>query len=383
MEAWLVLEDGTVFHGRSFGAPGEQVGEVVFNTGMTGYQEILTDPSYRGQMVAMTYPHIGNTGINDEDSESAELHLRALIVREVSLRESNWRAHQTLARCLHEHGVMALTDIDTRALTRHLRQFGALRGVVSTVDFDPASLQQKALAAPTTSDQDLVAEVTCAQPYEWTESVSGEWQIANSKMPSAGDGLQSANCNFHVVAYDCGIKRNIMRQLVSAGCRVTVVPARTPAQEALALNPNGVFLANGPGDPEKVPYMVEAVRALLGRVPIFGICLGHQVLGLALGGAKRKLKFGHHGSNHPVKDLRSGQVAITAQNHNFIIDVDSLPGEVEVTHLNLYDGTLEGMKHRSLPVFGVQYHPEAAPGPHDANPLFYEFVDLMRRSRHV
>ncbi len=371
MEAWLVLEDGTAFRGRSFGAPGEQAGEVVFNTGMTGYQEILTDPSYRGQMVAMTYPHIGNTGINDEDGESARLHLRALIVREVSLRESNWRAHQTLARYLHEHGVMALTDVDTRTLTRHLRQFGALRGVVSTVDLDPASLRQKALAAPTTSDQDLVAEVTCARPYQWTEQIDKQWQL---------ETRNSSLTTCHVVAYDCGIKRNIMRQLIDAGCRVTVVPAHTPAQAVLEFDPDGVFLANGPGDPENVPYMIAAVRSLLGRVPIFGICLGHQVLGLALGGTKRKLKFGHHGSNHPVKDLRSGQIAITAQNHNFIIDADSLPAEVEVTHLNLYDGTLEGMRHRSLPAFSVQYHPEAAPGPHDANPLFDEFVGLMRRA---
>ncbi|MBN1937807.1 MAG: glutamine-hydrolyzing carbamoyl-phosphate synthase small subunit, partial [Anaerolineae bacterium] len=272
---------------------------------------------------------------------------------------------------------------DTRALTRHLRQFGALRGVVSTVDLNPASLRQKALAVPTTSEQDLVAEVTCQQPYEWTEMLGEEWQSTNRKRQIANGKSQFAKRALHVVAYDCGIKRNILRQLVGAGCRVTVVPAHTPAQEALALDPDGVFLANGPGDPENVPYMVEAVRSLLGRVPIFGICLGHQVLGLALGGKKHKLKFGHHGSNHPVKDLRSGQIAITAQNHNFIIDADSLSGEIEVTHLNLYDGTLEGMKHRSLPAFGVQYHPEAAPGPYDADPLFDEFVDLMRGVRRV
>ncbi len=372
MDALLVLEDGMMFRGRSFGAPGEQVGEVVFNTGMTGYQEILTDPSYRGQMVTMTCPHIGNIGINDEDGESARPHLRALIVREVSLRESNWRAHQTLTRYLHEHEVMALTEVDTRALTRHLRQFGALRGVVSTIDLDPASLRRKAQAAPTTSDVDLVAEVTCRQPYEWVEPLDAGWQIDQ-------DRLQSAPGNLHVVALDCGIKRNILRQLVGVGCRVTVAPAHITAQEVLALHPDGVFLSNGPGDPENVPYTIEMVRILLGRVPIFGICLGHQVLGLALGGKKRKLKFGHHGSNHPVKQVRTGQIAITAQNHNFIIDADSLCGEVEATHFNLYDGTLEGMWHRSLPAFSVQYHPEAAPGPHDANPLFGEFVELMRR----
>jgi carbamoyl-phosphate synthase small subunit len=378
MEALLVLEDGTVFRGQSFGASGEQVGEVVFNTGMTGYQEILTDPSYRGQMVVMTYPHIGNTGVNDEDPESAQPHLRALIVRQACRRESNWRARQTLVQYLSEHDIMALTDVDTRALTRHLRQFGALRGVLSTEDLDPASLQRKALAAPTTSDVDLVAEVTCAEPHEWTEPVAEEWQ-ADLRL---GESLHISNSQItqspHVVAYDCGIKRNILRQLAASGCRVTVVPAGTPAEETLSLHPDGVFLSNGPGDPERVPYTIASVQELLGKVPIFGICLGHQVLGLAMGGRKFKLKFGHHGSNHPVKDLRTGQIAITAQNHNFVIDVDSIRDQVELTHVNLYDGTVEGMRHRSLPAFSVQYHPEAAPGPHDANPLFDEFVRLMR-----
>ncbi len=378
MEAWLVLEDGTAFSGRSFGAPGERVGQVVFNTGMTGYQEIITDPSYRGQMVTMTYPHIGNTGINDEDGESERPHLRALIVRDASLRESNWRAQQTLTRYLQKHDIMALTDVDTRALTRHLRQFGALRGAISTVDLDPGSLQSKALAAPTTSEQDLVAEVTCARPYQWTEQCDKQWQVKNRS--NTDTGRPFAICNLHVVAYDCGIKRNILRQLVGAGCRVTVVPAHTTAQETLALKPDGVLVSNGPGDPENVPATVAAIEALLGRVPIFGICLGHQVLGLALGGKKRKLGFGHHGSNHPVKDLRSGQIAITAQNHNFVIDADTLPAGVEVTHLSLYDGTLEGMRHRSLPAFSVQYHPEAAPGPHDAHPLFADFVRLMQQN---
>jgi carbamoyl-phosphate synthase small subunit len=390
MEALLVLEDGAAFRGRSFGAVGEQVGEVVFNTGMTGYQEILTDPSYRGQMVVMTYPHIGNTGVNDEDPESMQPHLRALIVRQACRKESNWRARQTLVQYLSEHDIMALTDVDTRALTRHLRRFGALRGTLSTEDLDPASLQRKALAAPTTSDVDLVAEVTCAEPYVWTEPVAPEWRRDVAKPETkhgtrdlvlgATEGTQHATPAaplFHVVAYDCGIKRNILRQLVASGCRVTVVPADTPAQEALSLDPDGVFLSNGPGDPERVPYTIAAVQELLGRVPIFGICLGHQVLGLALQGRKFKLKFGHHGSNHPVKDLRTGQIAITAQNHNFVIDVDSICDQVELTHVNLYDGTAEGIRHRSLPAFGVQYHPEAAPGPHDANPLFQEFVDLM------
>jgi carbamoyl-phosphate synthase small subunit len=379
MEALLVLEDGMALQGRSFGALGECTGEVVFNTGMTGYQEIITDPSYRGQMVVMTYPHIGNTGINPEDPESAQPHLRALIVRDVSKRESNWRAKQTLNRYLSDHDILALTDIDTRALTRHIRQFGALRGVISTVDLDPASLQRKALAAPTTSDEDLVGEVTCAEPYEWTESVDAPWHpdfaldADATRHPLAPTASRS-----HVVAYDCGIKRNIMRQLVSSGCRVTVVPAHTTAEDALALDPDGVFLSNGPGDPENVPYTIDAVQGLIGVVPIFGICLGHQVLGMALGGRKYKLKFGHHGSNHPVKDLATSKIAITAQNHNFAIDAEGLPGELEVTHLNLYDHTVEGLRHRSLPVFSVQYHPEAAPGPHDANLLFERFVALMR-----
>ncbi len=369
MEALLVLEDGTTFSGRSFGALGEVAGEVVFNTGMTGYQEILTDPSYRGQMVVMTYPHIGNTGINDEDPESARPHLRALIVRDVSLRESNWRAQQTLARYLAAHDLVALTDVDTRALTRHIRQFGALRGVISTEDLDPASLQQKALAAPTTSDEDLVAQVTCSEPYGWTEAVDPAW-IADGRPGTPSRGL-------HVVAYDCGIKRNILRQLVATGFKVTVVPAQTTAEQVLAMQPDGVFLSNGPGDPEMVPYTVEAVRALVGKVPIFGICLGHQVLALALGGTIDKLKFGHHGSNHPVKDLQTGQIAITAQNHNFAVEIDSIADQVELTHVNLYDHTVEGMRHRSLPAFSVQYHPEAAPGPHDANPLFEQFARMI------
>jgi len=379
MEALLVLEDGKVYRGRSFGAEGEQVGEVVFNTGMTGYQEILTDPSYRGQMVVMTYPHIGNTGINEQDPESGRPHVRALIVREVSLRESNWRARQTLTQYLHEHGIVALTDVDTRSLTRHIRRVGALRGVISTV-LDPAALKRKALAAPTTSDQDLVAQVTCDEPYEWVEPVAAEWNrslLTRDACPSPSEAPSSL-ARPHVVAYDCGIKHNILRQLVASGCRVTVVPAQTTAQDTLALRPDGVFLSNGPGDPERVPMTIRAVEKLLDRVPIFGICLGHQVLALAMGGTKFKLRFGHHGSNHPVKDLTTGQIAITAQNHNFCVDLDSLEGVAEMTHVNLFDHTVEGMRHRTLPVFSVQYHPEAAPGPHDADPLFARFVDTMR-----
>jgi carbamoyl-phosphate synthase small subunit len=282
---------------------------------------------------------------------------------------------------------MALTEVDTRALTRHIRQFGALRGAVSTVDLDPASLQRKALAAPTTSDEDLVAQVTCPAPYRWTEPVAEEWFV----LRVTSYGLRNTqhepritritrmarNTHPHVVAYDCGIKHNILRQLVASGCRVTVVPASTPADGVLALDPDGVFLSNGPGDPERVPFMIASVRSLLGRVPILGICLGHQILALALGARTFKLRFGHHGSNHPVKDLHTGQIAITAQNHNFAVDAGSLPGEVVLTHVNLYDHTVEGIRHRHLPAFSVQYHPEAAPGPHDANPLFEEFVEMM------
>ena len=367
MDAILALEDGKVFRGRSFGWRGERTAEVVFNTCMTGYQEVLTDPSYKGQMVAMTYPHIGNYGINNEDSESDGPKVEAFLVREVSQVVSNWRADRDLGAFLREHEVIGLSEIDTRALTRHIRSFGVMRAAVSAVDPNEERLVQMARDAPDISDRDLVAEVTCSEPYSWTEGTDREWLLPRAERQ-----------RFHVAAYDCGIKRNILRRLVDAGCQVTVVPASASASEVRRLKPDGLFLSNGPGDPEMVPYVVETVRSLLGQWPIFGICLGHQVLGLALGGRRFKLKFGHHGGNQPVKDLRTGRVQITAQNHNFGVAADSLdPSEVEITHINLNDQTVEGLRHLRWPLFSVQYHPEAAPGPHDADPLFQRFVSVI------
>ncbi|MGH7266317.1 MAG: glutamine-hydrolyzing carbamoyl-phosphate synthase small subunit [Candidatus Rokuibacteriota bacterium] len=370
--ALLALADGRVFEGESLGARGEAVGEVVFNTAMTGYQEILTDPSYRGQLVCMTAPHVGNTGVNPEDVESHRPWAAGFIVREASPLASSWRAAGTLDDYLGRHGVVGIQGVDTRALTRHLRDHGAQAGVLSAEDLDARRLVAKARQAPGLVGRDLVQEVTCRTAYPWSEAL---WRRGEGYAPAPPP-------RYHVVAYDSGIKRSILRQLAGLGCRLTVVPAFTAADDVLALEPDGLFLANGPGDPEAVPYLADAVRALLGRVPVFGVCLGHQIVALALGGRTFKLPFGHHGANHPVKDLVGGRVEITSQNHGFAVDPDSCPARgLEVTHLNLNDGTCEGLQHRSLPVFSVQYHPEASPGPHDAHYLFRRFTDLMDRSR--
>ena len=366
--ALLALADGRVFRGDACGAGGEASGEVVFNTAMTGYQEILTDPSYRGQMVCMTYPLIGNYGISPEDVESRRPWVNGFIVKEMCGYPSNWRGRMRLEDYLREHGIVAIQGIDTRALTRHLRDHGAQEGIISTVEADADRLVERARALPGLVGRALVSEVSVAEPHGWDQ---GTWDLARGY-------TAPPEPRFRVVAFDSGIKQNILRQLSSLGCGVTVVPARTPAEAVLEMRPHGVFLSNGPGDPEAVPYLVESVRGLVGRTPIFGICLGNQILGLALGGKTYKLKFGHHGANHPVRDLSTGRVEITAQNHGFSVDPTSVAKlGLEETHVNLNDGTSEGMRHRELPIFSVQYHPEASPGPHDAHYLFHRFIDLM------
>lgn len=374
--ALLALEDGTTWPGAALGAIGERAGEVIFNTAMTGYQEVLTDPSYYGQIVVMTAPHIGNTGVNLEDEESAKPWLSGFVMRAASPRVSNWRATASLDEYLREHGVVGITGVDTRALVRHIREAGALRGVISSATPDPQRLIDAARAAPSMEGLDLVPHVTCAEAYHWAEG-TGDWGLGTR---GADRSSQSpiANPQYHVVAYDFGIKRNILRLLAEQGCRVTVVPANTPAAEALALKPDGVFLSNGPGDPAAVTYGVKAVRDLLGKAPVFGICLGHQILGLALGGSTYKLRFGHHGGNQPVRFSDTGRVEISSHNHGFAVDPKSLPEGVEVTHTNLNDDCCEGLRARDLRAFSVQYHPEAAPGPHDAAYLFGQFIALMK-----
>jgi carbamoyl-phosphate synthase small subunit len=384
-KAVLALEDGKVFAGWAFGAAGERTGEVVFNTSMTGYQEVLTDPSYKGQIVTMTYPLIGNTGVNEEDLESSHPHVEGFVVKENCPFPSNWRSQGSLSEYLERCGIVGLEGIDTRALTKHLRTAGAMRGIISTRDLDPSSLIEKARNSPRMEGSDWVQAVTCREPYDW-----GEGEIGKKTAQGTGPGLwewgkgqaipPAVGKKYHVAAMDFGMKHNIVRHLASRGCRVRVVPARTPADEILALKPDGIFLSNGPGDPAALPCLIETVRGFLGKKPIFGICLGHQLLGLALGGKTYKLKFGHRGANQPVKNLLNGKVEITVQNHGFCVDLDSLPaGQVEITHINLNDQSLEGMRHRRLPVFSVQYHPEASAGPHDAAYLFDEFITLMEK----
>lgn len=371
-KAILALADGTVFEGYSFGAEGETSGEVVFNTSMTGYQEVLTDPSYNGQIVAMTYTQQGNYGLNAEDIESVSPWVEGFIVKEPCHYPSSWRNEEPISSYLSRHSIVGISGIDTRALTRIIRDKGAMMAVVSSVDLNPDVLVKKAREAPSLVGKDLVKEVTCQKPYSWKE---GLWSLESGYHLEAKIGERKKP--YRVVAYDYGIKRNILRNLTASGCEVTVVPAQTPAEEVLKMAPDGVFLSNGPGDPDAVNYAKESVRKLIGKKPIFGICLGHQILSLALGGKTFKLKFGHRGANQPVKDFKTGKVEITAQNHGFAVDMESLKGIAEVTHINLNDRTVEGIEHKKLPLFSVQYHPEASPGPHDSLYLFKRFTDMM------
>jgi len=372
--AILALEDGSVFQGESIGIEGSTVGEVVFNTAMTGYQEILTDPSYCRQIVTLTYPHIGNTGTNSEDEESSQVWASGLVIRDLPLLASNWRKQESLQDYLVRNKVVAIADIDTRELTRVLREKGAQAGCIMAGNIDEQKALEMARAFPGLSGMDLAKEVTTKSSYQWTE---GSWQL--------GEGHVTPNKkskNFKVVAYDFGVKRNILRLLVDRGCDVAVVPAQTPANEVLEMNPDGVFLSNGPGDPEPCDYALAAIKVFLEkRIPLFGICLGHQLLGLASGGKTVKMKFGHHGANHPVKDLQTNVVMITSQNHGFAVDEKSLPGSVITTHRSLFDGSLQGIAHRDKPAFGFQGHPEASPGPHDVAPLFDRFIELMERQQ--
>jgi len=382
MDALLALEDGTLFRGESFGAPRTQAGEICFNTSMTGYQEVLTDPSYRGQIVAMTYPLVGNYGTNLLDVESEAPQVRGFVIEELSPLASNWRSQGNLQDFLLRHGIPGIQGVDTRSLTRRLRSSGAMRACIAMEGVSDEEAVSRARSVPY-EGVDFVKEVTTAAPYDWDveNRLSRKWVLARGDPPPDAYGDATGNlfeelppASHQIVAYDFGLKRNILRSLRRNGFSVRVVPASTPAGEVLAMNPEGVFLSNGPGDPAALDYAHEAVRGLIGKRPLFGICLGHQILALALGGKTFKLKFGHRGANQPVKDLRTGKVAITAQNHGYAVDPDSLPESVEVTHINLNDGTVAGLRHREHPAFSVQYHPEASPGPHDASYFFAEFA---------
>ncbi len=361
MKAKLALEDGTIFNGYAFGASGERCGEVVFNTSMAGYQEILTDPSYKGQIVTMTYPLIGNYGVNSEDVESAKPYVEGFVVRERSSLASNWRCEKPLDEYLSENNIIGIEGIDTRALTRHIRLQGAMKAVISTDDSDDQRLTKKAKESEGLVGRDLVREVTSDKTWSWNEK--GKYKV---------------------MVIDCGVKFNMLRELASRGCHVVIVPPKTTTEQILKAKPDGLLLSNGPGDPDGVPYVVDTVKELLGKVPIFGICFGHQMLGLAMGGKTFKLKFGHHGANHPVKDLKTGKVHITVQNHGFCVDIDSLSNQdVEITHINLNDNTMEGLRHKKLPVFSVQFHPEAGPGPHDSKYLFDEFLKMIKKGVRI
>jgi carbamoyl-phosphate synthase small subunit len=376
MNAILALEDGTWYRGVAAGAHGETAGEVVFNTSMTGYQEVLTDPSYAGQIVTMTAPLIGNYGVTDGDAESQAPHVAGFVMREESPLASNWRADGTLRDYLIRHTIVAIADIDTRALTRVLRSAGVMRGVIATGHVDPDELVEKARAIPKMEGSDLVRGVTCDRPYAWRERAPADGDAAHAEF--GVHPRRRASRRLRGAAYDFGVKWNILRRLDAYGCDVQVFPAATPANELLAVDPDGIFLSNGPGDPAVLHYAIDNVRQLVhAERPMFGICLGHQILGLAVGGNTFKLKFGHRGANHPVKELDSGKVEITSQNHGFAVDPETLPADIRVTHLNLYDGTVEGFRHTTKPIFSVQYHPEASPGPHDADYLFQQFLESM------
>jgi carbamoyl-phosphate synthase small subunit len=376
VEAKLALENGTVFRGVSFGAAGEVTGEVVFNTSLTGYQEILTDPSYCGQIVTMTYPLIGNYGINFDDLESTRPQVAGFVVREYFDYHSNWRARQSLGDWLREHHIVAIQGIDTRMLTKMIRTVGAMRGIISTEDLDDESLLEKARSAPEMAGLDLTKVVTCKEMYHWDAIDETPYVLRPGIVPEAQNGKR-----FNVVVYDYGAKQNILRRLAIYGCNLTVVPSDTPAESVLSMNPDGIFLSNGPGDPAATKYAIKTIRKLLEKKPIFGICLGHQLLALALGGKTYKLKFGHRGANHPVKNLLTNEIEITTQNHGFAVDWKSMDERsVELTHINLNDQTVEGFRHRELPIFCVQYHPEASPGPHDSDYLFRNFIQLMQQT---